>query len=469
MPILQKKPTGISIEERYQHLLCQSLRPHEAEYIVWLEFKTERSNEENRLLDLMYDSTTRRCAEVIVFLESHNDSANSILAFLLNTHISEDVRFFIANQCRKAALAKNKYISWLHAKPTIELLWYPEEYNDIDLHVTYLEHKTAQTPHEEQLLQLLRDENTRSYAFPMMVLSSVMSHSLSEEIYFKLLLDANTRCYAKRMTYLACKIRTIKEEREFKLLRDPALRAYAAEIISIEFKEAPSPEDLRYLRLLFDPMSRSHAKLIMEKDDLAYEDLPPEECDILMDYYLYAISPSEAFGDRIQSAHVSLSILAPRCQMSSLTLLSPSDKSMNEYDNKKSIIRYVVNHSCDELLENYLKIKHVNNLIKEKGIDPAKSASLISYKERNKRLLSFYIIKYFYRTRQIFSEQELTKVVSAMKEKISSSSETKKCLGILMKEVIDQCEILELLDTSPRLSPNRNKSIAPFAFSVNGR
>ncbi|MDP3562463.1 MAG: hypothetical protein Q8R83_09845 [Legionellaceae bacterium] len=427
MAILSKKRVDTSLKDRYDELLEQHLQSHEAKYIVYLEYKNKRSNEEDRMLTLLYDSATRPYAEVLLNLEaSHKKHFHpGIVLKFLKTNTSDDIKAIVANQYRKHALKLAHYKPWLQHCETVsdlEALWYPY---DLSTRIHHLNEKTSKTTQEERFLQLIFDESTKKQAIDIIILENLAQPSSYEKTYLELLLNPSTRdCARKILDLTTSNNKTLEQRRELILLTDEVTRPYTASVL--------------------------------EKDQHPYEHLSPVDRDILKYCFLHVITPTKPFGKRIQSTHASLSFLSSRTEMTSRAVLKGPYILDLSQDEKKKCIQDLVDLQVDEIINIYLEKTNANATVRSKGIDPTTSKSIKEYKDRNKERLSFSIIRYFYIIEQKFSEQKLIQLVTAIKNKIHPPFKNNLC-G-LANEAIDARITLEALDTAERLSPNPSSS-----------
>lgn len=378
MATLSPTPKNTSPIDRYNELLKLDILPHEANYIVYLEYHSN-IYVEHRLLELLYNSHTRKCAEVILNLESQRKKSLielNLQLFLLNPKFSESVKVFLGNQYRKY---RSDYMYWIYhlecvdSFETIISLWYPAHWCDSEKYICYLNNKDELRPDEEQLLQLLNDETAHDYILDIMVLSNL----------------------------------------EIRL---------------------PYEED--YLKLLKDPFTRRHAQMILETKSAPYEDLSVENRNILVNYFLHSIAPDDSFGTRIQGFYAPLYFLGQRTNLSARALLENQSDFTNHDLSKREVIHQLIRVKSERILKIYLSRLHVHEILAFHHIDPNQAEEIIAYKERTLSWLEFNLIKYFYTTQQKFSDEKLDYLLSEIIEKMVSP--IKNNLHVLVNKVIEE-------------------------------
>lgn len=410
-----------SPEERYQELLESSLLPHEAHYVVYLEYHY-KNYEEHRMLELLYHSTTRKSAELILNLEMKVKKTAfeiNLQIVLMDPDVCDMIKLFLAAHYRQHQM---DYICWFDYEAddgNNTSLWYPKEWCEKETCIEYLSSKTDLTSQETQFLTLLTDADLQQYLTDILVLKHLKQRNPYEQIYLEMLLDPDTHIYAKKIVDLIhLKNKSLSQKRLLELLLDADTRKYAQTIVFYEFKINKTPEEKKYLALLLDPITRSNAKFIITKETWSYENLLPDEKEVLIEYYLYKITPLQPFSEKIKSFYAPLSLLDKRNHIPPNAILNAQGVLYSDHVIKKEIMQCVIHFHSEQILTYYLDLLHVNETLTLKHIDPTHSEEMTAYMERTIHFLEFNLTQYLYMSNQTFDEEKLNHLNVKIREKM---------------------------------------------------
>ena len=305
----------------------------------------------------------------------------------------------------------------------VEMGWMPPEYalatpkEEVEDPITYLQNIQVKSPKQIRKLALYENHlNITPINVEMIVLLEFSQQRMpSEDRLLQLLLNQQTRSYAFRITLFEFLLpHTDKNLRELELLYDFNARDYSDEIANLEFlKERTIEQDIAleslYFRVCCKIPYESSAQQMLKKE--------LEEEGIISDSLQRGCGSALRFGPAVPSSLMAYGIFSTNNRTSIESLKAHIDRVI-----RKKVI------PC------YFEMNHVPANLKE-------TESMHNYVNNKVALFRYGIVKYFTGSATPeFSDDNLNKVIEMLCEKIRSRELTLNCYDKIMNLKILFCQ-----------------------------